>query len=135
MLMNERDCIKRGHDGIWLAGVDDPHHYRMDDIAKSVAGIPAGETAILLSHSADNHVEAAAAGVDLFLCGHTHGGQICLPGGFPLVTSTRLSRRFAAGAWQYGGMAGYTSRGIGTSAIDARFNCAPEATLHTLRRA
>ena len=66
------------------------------------------------------------------LCGHTHGGQICLPGAVPVMTSSKMPRRFASGQWREGGMQGYTSRGIGTSVVDARFYCAPEIVLHTL---
>jgi hypothetical protein len=68
------------------------------------------------------------------LCGHTHGGQICLPGGYPLTWDARCPRRLAAGAWSYGGMAGYTSVGAGSSVVNARLNCLPEITIHRLCR-
>jgi predicted MPP superfamily phosphohydrolase len=135
MLMNERVRINRGSGHLWLAGVDDPHHYRTDDVDLATAGIASEDTVIMLSHSADNYERAAVAGVNLFLCGHTHGGQICLPGRWPVVTSTNLPRRLVAGPWRHGGMFGYTSRGVGTCVLDVRFNCPPEVTLHTLRRA
>ena len=133
MLMNEAEAICRGSDRLWLAGVDDPHFYRMDDLSTALEGVPRDDAVVLLSHSADGHERAAHSGVDLLLCGHTHGGQICLPGGIPVLTSSRLPRRLASGPWRQGDMVGYTSRGVGTSAIDARFNCSPEVTLHTLR--
>ncbi|MCK7581816.1 MAG: hypothetical protein MZV65_43480 [Chromatiales bacterium] len=66
------------------------------------------------------------------LCGHTHGGQICLPGGFPLTWDARCPRRLAAGAWRHGALLGYTSVGAGTSVVNARLNCPPEITVHTL---
>ena len=69
------------------------------------------------------------------LCGHTHGGQICLPGGYALTWDARCPRRLAAGAWTYGGMTGYTSVGAGSSVVNARLNCLPEITVHELRRA
>jgi len=69
------------------------------------------------------------------LCGHTHGGQICLPGGYALTWDARCPRRLAAGAWSYGDMAGYTSVGSGSSVVNARLNCLPEITVHELRRA
>jgi hypothetical protein len=69
------------------------------------------------------------------LCGHTHGGQVCLPGGVPILTDSGSPRAFARGAWRYRGMAGYTSVGCGSSIVDARFNCPPEVTLHRLKRA
>jgi hypothetical protein len=78
---------------------------------------------------------AAHADYDLMLCGHTHGGQICLPGGVPLLTDADSPRSIARGAWRYHGMIGYTSVGAGTSIVDVRLNCPPEITLHRLRRA
>lgn len=134
MLMNENVPIVRGNDSIWIAGVDDPHHYRMDDLAEAVEGIPDSDVVILLSHSTDGYEYAADGEIELMLCGHTHGGQICLPGGLPVMTSSRHPRQLAAGPWRMGRMTGYTSRGIGTSVVEARFNCAPEVVLHTLRR-
>lgn len=134
MLMNENVPIVRGIDRIWIAGVDDPHHYRMDDLAAAMHGIPDDDVVVLLSHSTDGYECAADGEIELMLCGHTHGGQLCLPGGLPVMTSSRQPRQLAAGPWRMGGMAGYTSRGVGTSVVEARFNCAPEVVLHTLRR-
>ena len=71
---------------------------------------------------------------DLLLGGHTHGGQVCLPGGLPLVTHCQNGRRYAAGLWRHGGMVGYTSRGVGVSGLPVRFNSRGELTLITLRR-
>lgn len=132
MLMNESHVIQRGSSRIWVAGVDDPHHYRLDDTRKALTGVPADETVVLLSHSTDALDRAAGLGVNLMLCGHTHGGQICLPGSLPVLTSSSMPRRLASGAWRQGSMQGYTSRGVGTSVLDVRFNCPPEVTLHRL---
>jgi predicted MPP superfamily phosphohydrolase len=90
---------------------------------------------VLLSHTPALFREAAAQGFAGMLCGHTHGGQICLPGGIPILTDTTAPRRLARRAWTYRGMAGYTSVGCGCSVVDARFHCPPEVTLHTLRAA
>jgi predicted MPP superfamily phosphohydrolase len=67
------------------------------------------------------------------LCGHTHGGQLCLPGGFALRSNAPCPRRLWAGAWRHGELAGYTSVGCGTCVVDLRLNCRPEITLHRLR--
>jgi len=135
VLLNEHATLEHGGAQLYLAGVDDPHYYRMDDLARAQAGIPAGAVTVLLSHSPELYREAAASDVDLFLCGHTHGGQICLPGGIAVILEARIPRRLGAGPWRQGAMRGYTSRGVGTSVVDVRFNCPPEITLHTLRRA
>lgn len=132
MLMNENELVEREGSRLWIAGVDDPHHYRTDDLGRALMGIPDGEPTVLLAHSTDGLMAAAAAGVALMLSGHTHGGQICLPGSIPVMTSSRMPRRLANGRWRQGATHGYTARGVGTSAVDARFNCPPEVVLHTL---
>ena len=72
--------------------------------------------------------------IDLTLSGHTHGGQLCLPGGLPVMLEAKLPRAFGAGAWRHGAMAGYTSVGCGCSLMAVRLNCPPEITLHRLER-
>jgi hypothetical protein len=94
----------------------------------------AGEFRIALVHSAEVADYAHEAGYALYLCGHTHGGQICLPGGRPLVTHLKRCRHAARGLWREGSMAGYTSCGLGVSGPPIRFNCRGEAALITLRR-
>ena len=73
------------------------------------------------------------AGFNLLLGGHTHGGQLCLPGSIPITLDAMLPRRMGAGAWRHHTMVGYTSVGAGTSLIPVRLNCPPEITLHYLR--
>ena len=78
---------------------------------------------------------AADHGFHLYLTGHTHGGQICLPGGRPILTHLTQHRRYARGQWRHGAMQGYTSTGIGVSALPVRYNNRGEVALITLRRA
>ncbi len=134
MLFNECETISRGSNQIYLAGIDDAHFYRADDIEKAAKRIPKGAFSILLSHSPEVYDRAARAGFDIMLSGHTHGGQLCLPGGVPIKLEARLPRRMGAGAWHHVGMAGYTSVGVGTSLLPVRLNCPPEITLHTFRQ-
>ncbi len=115
-------------------GVDDPHYYETDNLEKAMTGVSDDTFSILLAHSPEITRQAAYAGVDVYLCGHTHGGQICLPGGQPLIANSRCPHNQCKGAWKYDTMQGYTSRGVGTSSVDVRFNCPPEITIHTLRR-
>ena len=135
MLVNEAATITRGRAAFALAGIDDGHFFQLDSVEKAVAGIPRGRPSILLSHTPEVYRQAQQAGVDAMLCGHTHGGQICLPGGHPVTLDASIPRRFGRGAWRYRDMQGYTSRGAGTSIVDVRINCLPEVTLHRLRRA
>ena len=133
MLLNECEPIARDDQRIFLAGVDDAHFYRMDNIEKTVAEIPEGAFSILLSHTPEIYRQAAHAHFRLMLSGHTHGGQLCLPGSIPIMLEAVLPRRMGAGAWEYQGMTGYTSVGAGTSVVPVRLNCPPEITLHRLR--
>ena len=135
MLLNEAVRIERGGATIHLAGIDDPHYYRADNIEKAADPIPRDAVSLLLSHSPEMYRHAAYAGFDVMLSGHTHGGQICLPGGIPLMLNANAPRRFCAGAWRYNGLQGYTSVGSGVSIADVRINCPPEITLHRLRAA
>jgi predicted MPP superfamily phosphohydrolase len=132
MLLNEAVQVRRENARIHLAGIDDAHFFRVDNIEKAAAGIPAGETAVLLSHTPEIYRQAAHAGFCFLLAGHTHGGQICLPGGHPITLDSNLPRRYGAGSWHYGDMAGYTSVGAGSSVVAVRLNCLPEITLHRL---
>jgi uncharacterized protein len=133
VLLNECETIVRKDQRIYLAGIDDAHFFRVDNIEKAALSIPHGEFSILLSHTPEVYRQAAHANFDLMLSGHTHGGQICLPGSIPIKLEAALPRRMGAGPWQYGDMTGYTSVGAGSSVVPVRLNCPPEITLHQLR--
>jgi uncharacterized protein len=133
MLLNESEVIVRGDQQIYLAGIDDAHCFKVDNLEKAASQIPSGKFSILLSHTPEIYRRAADADFDLSLSGHTHGGQICLPGSIPIILDAVLPRRMGAGAWQYHNMIGYTSVGAGSSVVPVRLNCPPEITLHCLR--
>lgn len=133
MLMNETVPVTRADATLYLTGIDDPHFYRADNLEKALQGIPDEAVSILLAHSPEIYRHAAFAAFDLLLCGHTHGGQICLPGGMPLTYNANCPRAFCRGAWRYQQLQGYTSNGSGACIVDVRLNCPPEVTLHTLR--
>ncbi len=134
MLLNESQSLEKGSDTIWLLGLDDVHYYETGDLNKAVQAAPTDAVRILLVHSPEIVPEAFAAGMDLYLCGHSHGGQICLPGGKPIITHCRCARSYKAGPWQHESMSGYTSRGVGTSLFPIRMFCPPEIIIHTLRK-
>ncbi len=134
MLVNESDTIERGGRKIHIAGIDDAHFYRADNIEKATDLIPLDAFSVLLSHTPEIYRQAAHAGFSLLLSGHTHGGQICLPGGIPITLDSVLPRRLGAGPWKHHTMEGYTSVGAGSSVVPVRFNCPPEITLHYLEK-
>ena len=75
MLINEAMEVRRGRDSAWVIGVDDPHYYGCDDLPAALRDVPAEAFKILLVHTPEMITEAEASGVDLYLCGHTHGGK------------------------------------------------------------
>ena len=116
---------------VTLVGVACSHREELDAqrLARAMTGIGADEFALLLSHSPDLILEAAEQGVDLYLGGHTHGGQIRLPVFGPIVTFSRYGRRYAAGLFREGGTTMYVSRGLGFEGGGmprTRFLCRPE---------
>jgi predicted MPP superfamily phosphohydrolase len=133
MLLNEHKVIERNGQQIVVLGVDDPHYYQADDLERALAGSPPDVFRILLAHSPEIIDKAFAAGVDFYLCGHTHAGQLCLPGGKAIVTVSRGPDHCKKGRWHHNGVTGYTSAGAGASSVPVRFNCPPEITIHTLR--
>lgn len=135
MLVNEAAEIRRGTDVLRIVGIDDPHYYRTDNLDRACTNFNHGDVAILLAHTPEVFRQAAHTGFSLMLCGHTHGGQICLPGGIPIIYDAACPRRYAKGTWRHHQMIGYTSVGAGSSIVDVRLNCPPEVTLHRLRRA
>ncbi|MFZ4775715.1 MAG: metallophosphoesterase [Terrimicrobiaceae bacterium] len=133
ILLNEVASIEREGKKLWFAGIDDPHFYKTHDLPKVRDEIPHGACAILLSHSPETFAAAEPLGFDLQLSGHTHGGQLCLPGGIPVVVPCKIAKRFIRGAWRHGNLQGYTSPGTGSCGVAARLNCPPEITLHILK--
>jgi predicted MPP superfamily phosphohydrolase len=134
VLFNEGLAVGEGDSALWLAGVDDPHLYRMDDLDAALRGAPTDMFRILLAHSPECAEEAAKKGIGLYLCGHTHGGQVRLPVLGAVKSNARCPRARMLGHWQVGTMAGFTSAGLGTTDAVLRFCCPPEANLFTLRR-
>ncbi len=136
-LNNARVTLKAGGQKVELVGVDDPHVER-DDYA-SVAGPADGAADVHIGvlHSPEPRVldEMAADGFSLLLAGHTHGGQVCVPGVGALVTNCGLDRRMAKGLhrWLGSGSWLHVSAGLGTHpTAPVRFACRPEASLLTL---
>jgi predicted MPP superfamily phosphohydrolase len=132
-LSNAAVSVAVGSRVVSLRGVDDPHIER-DDYSV-VAGPWAADLRLGVLHAPYRRVLDAmtADGADLVLAGHTHGGQLRVPGFGALVTNCDLDRRRARGLSTYEGSALHVSAGLGTSPYaPIRFACPPEATLLTL---
>ena len=129
MLINEAVEIAEGDARLWMIGVDDPHHYGCDDLEAALRGVPANAFKVVLAHSPEIYEQAAEAGIHLYLCGHTHAGQVRLPWiGAPLVNAD-CPRAYTHGHWKHGAMLGHTSAGVGCSFLPVRYNCPPEIAL------
>lgn len=133
VLINESVAIERGGARIVVTGLDDVHSFYTPAAYSALADDPGGFR-LALVHSPEMADHAARAGVALYLCGHTHGGQLCLPGGRALMTGLTRCRFAASGLWRQGTMQGYTSRGLGTAWPPLRHNCRGEITRITLRK-
>ncbi len=136
VLMNEHVVRRRGNAALIIAGVADytAHHFHPEhksDPQRAVRGAPPDVGArVLLAHQPRSAPEAAAAGFDLQLSGHTHGGQF-----FPWNLFVPLQQSFAAGLNRVRDMWVYTSRGTGYWGPPKRFGAPSEITLVRLVRA
>lgn len=133
VLMNAARPITRDGDTLWLAGTDDSHEHK-DDLDAAFANIPADGFIVLLSHSPEIITDPRSGRARLILCGHTHGGQICLPGGYPVFTHSAAGRAYAKGLLRVRGSWLSVSRGIGAVTIPIRLFCTPEVVVLELRR-
>jgi predicted MPP superfamily phosphohydrolase len=120
-----------------LLGLDCSHDPERDaERLKSVAAqAPSGTFRVLLYHSPELIPVAPQFDIDLYLCGHTHGGQVRLPLYGAVVTSSKLGKRFEMGHYKIKDTHLYVSRGVGLEGLGAprvRFLCPPEITLCSL---
>ncbi len=131
VLSNRSVAIERGVSRFWLAGIDDALEGQ-PDLGAALANIPAGEAVVLMAHEPDFADESSLSPVDLQLSGHSHGGQVWIPGiGAPWLPV--MGRKYPRGRYKVGNLTLYTNIGIGTIRAPIRLNCPPEVTLITLR--
>jgi uncharacterized protein len=114
---------------VWIGGLSVGKEHALDDLLSSA---PAGQLRILLHHYPDEVLHAADRGVDLYLAGHTHGGQVALPFYGAIVTLSKLGKTFESGLHRVGNTWEYTNRGLGMEggiAPRVRFAARPEVTV------
>jgi predicted MPP superfamily phosphohydrolase len=129
VLRNEGEHIERDGTRLYIAGVEDTWTGRQD-LPRTLADRH-GATTLLLAHDPNHFPSAAEAGVDLTLSGHTHGGQLGLPGG--RYNLARLITRFTHGLYSEGRSQLYVNRGAGTTGPPLRLFAPAELTVLTLR--
>jgi len=131
VLRNRSIPLEQGGSRIWLCGLDSVMEHKQD-LNLALHGVPTQDLVVLLVHEPDFADKAAHYRVDLQLSGHSHGGQIWLPGiGAPWLP--RFARKYPRGLHRIGPLTLYTNMGLGTIRLPIRLNCPPEVTLFTLR--
>lgn len=134
VLRNANTSIRRAGETLYIAGLDDVWE-RHHDLVRTIKGVPEGGCAILLAHEPDIADEAATdSRIAMQISGHTHAGQVRLPGRGPLVVP-RHGRKYREGLYQVDGLQLYVNRGIGVIWPPIRINCRPEVTLYELAAA
>jgi len=136
VLTNECAVVRRDGAVLFIVGLDDVHRHYTDEAKAVLSRFKAAEDrfGLALVHSPEFAGEAAQAGIGLYLCGHTHGGQIRPFSDRPLVRHLRRHHDLVQGAWRISDMDGYTSPGAGTSGLPLRVRCPGEVTMITLRK-
>jgi predicted MPP superfamily phosphohydrolase len=132
VLLNEHRIIRRGNGRLILAGVTDYSGGQFDkshisDPHKALSGAPSTDAKILLAHQPRNIFEAAKAGYDYVISGHTHGGQY-----FPYHLLAALAQPYVSGFHRHGNTAIYVSKGTGYWGPQIRIGARSEITVHRL---
>jgi predicted MPP superfamily phosphohydrolase len=132
LLSNRHHSIRRGSQALYFAGVDDVWCDK-HDLAAALTGIPRNAAVVMLVHEPDfADTVAQESRAILQLSGHSHGGQLRVPGHGGLWFPP-FARKYPMGLYQVNEMALYTNRGIGMVSRPMRFACRPEVTRFTLR--
>lgn len=130
VLRNQSARVAFGNDELWIGGIDET--LLGDPLPEEAfSQIPKGAASIALWHEPQFAEEAAAQGAFLQLSGHTHGGQIRIPGVGPVGLPIH-GKRYVMGMNNAAGMNIYTARGVGVYRPPLRFNCPPEVTIVSL---
>jgi predicted MPP superfamily phosphohydrolase len=132
VLRNRSQPLEQNGSRLWFCGLDSLKGNPNLDLA--LRSVPKSDPVVLLVHEPDFADEAARHSIDLQLSGHSHGGQVWLPGiGAPWLP--KYARKYPRGQYTVGALPLYTNIGLGTIRIPVRLNCRPEVSLFTLRAA
>ena len=109
-LNRERVVVTKGGDSIGISGLG---FARSDAPIASITGFPRDRFNVFLFHTPDLIEDVCGPGVDLYLCGHTHGGQVTLPWYGALVTFSKFGKKYESGLYHVGETTLYVNRGLG----------------------
>ena len=127
ILVNDAASVDTDRGELWIVGIDDAQLGEVD-LVRAFTDVPTDAAAICLWHEADLAEDSAPFGGFLQLSGHSHGGQVRLPGIGPIASPT-MGKRYVRGRYQIDDMQLYVSSGIGVYRPPVRFNCPPELTI------
>jgi predicted MPP superfamily phosphohydrolase len=133
VLRNEGVALEKDGATLWLAAIDDTWT-RRDDLTRALARRPHGAPTVLLAHDPNRFDQAADAGVELVLSGHTHGGQVAMPFFARALNLARMPYKYSLGVYERGISTLYVHPGLGTTGPPMRLGAAPEVTILVLRR-
>lgn len=131
-LINETIDLERGGQKISISGTDDPFSFYTDATLEAFTDKPGFKLALV--HTSELADIAAEKHYQLYLCGHTHGGQVCLPGGKAIISHQKEGKEFIKGFWKKANMIGFTNSGCGVSGLPLRYNCPGEVVVFTLKK-
>ncbi len=134
VLHNARTAVDVRGDRLWVGGLADAY-YEAPNLVEAIPKLTKKAPMVLLGHEPDvADAVAAYGGVDLMLAGHSHGGQVRIPG-LTAMFLPDLGRKYVHGAFALDKLQLYVNRGIGTVHLPLRFRCPPEITVLTLQPA
>jgi predicted MPP superfamily phosphohydrolase len=131
-LRQDTAVVTKGTDSIAISGID---FTCSDAPIGSIKGLPADRFNVFLFHTPDLVEDVAGPSVDLYLCGHTHGGQVCLPWYGALITFSKFGKKYESGLYHVGATTLYVNRGLGLEprpGPQVRFLCRPEIAVFDL---
>ncbi len=131
VLVNDAIRLPELHDEVAILGLDDPWTGQPNG-AKAIAACGDAPLRIAVCHSPEGVPFFRGGGVSLLLSGHTHGGQIALPGPRPIIVPGPLSKRWPFGRHEAEGLTLFVSRGVGTGELPIRAFAPPDIAIFTL---
>ncbi len=130
VLINESVTFHKDEQSLILTGIDDADRYKSHEYPK--INFNDLQYRILLTHTPKVYESAHREGYHFLIAGHTHAGQVCLPGRIPLHNFDKFPHKLVYGRWNYKSMIGFTSAGVGNTWMNIRFFCPPEVVMFTL---
>lgn len=134
VLRNQHADLSRRGGGLSVVGLGDLWTEGVD-LAGAFREVPADRASLILMHNPDTFEEWPAGRPGLILAGHTHGGQVVIPGYGPPFVPSRYGRKYARGLFERADATMYVNRGLGTTVVHVRFLARPEIALLTIHSA